>query len=248
MKETAWFESWFDSPFYRLLYGHRDNQEAKIFLQNLIQAKIIGDSSVILDAGCGYGRHACWLAQQNLQVTGIDLATQRIIEAKMYAKSLPNPPDFQVQDMRIMPFQNQFDVVLNLFTSFGYFSDIGENQRVLLKFWEALKANGKLVLDYLNAAVVPKKQEIKELLANGVLFCIEKNNYETYVEKKIQIFPPQQEPQEFVEKVTLFSAEELINMIEVSGFQLVTVFGNYNLDTFEADSPRTIIVAKCVKS
>lgn len=248
MEKTAWFESWFDSPFYRLLYEHRNEQEAVKFLQNLINKNIITNSDVVLDAACGYGRHAHWLARQNFRVVGIDLAHQRIAEAKLYAQHLPNPPDFQVQDMRTMPFNNQFDVVLNLFTSFGYFSDITENHRVILKFREALKPNGKLILDFLNAQIIPPGSETTEQIIGSTLFRIQKNNYETYVEKKIQIFPSNQEPLNFTERVMLFSIKELTEMLRLAGFQIVNIFGDYDLANWEPNSPRVVIAAQTQES
>ena len=33
--KKKWFESWFDTPYYHLLYQHRDDKEAHKFIKNL---------------------------------------------------------------------------------------------------------------------------------------------------------------------------------------------------------------------
>lgn len=240
----TWFKSWFDSPYYRLLYEHRSDWEAERFLQNLLNKEIIPPESEILDVGCGYGRHACWLAQQNFTVMGIDLSPERIAEATAKAQKLTHPPKFWVQDMREINYHNQFDVVLNLFTSFGYFSDIIENQNVLSKFHKALKPTGTLILDYLNANTVSEEPEPVQKQINGVLFTIQKKRYSTYVEKKISIQDANQESHEFTEKVTLFEADKLTDMLLNAGFQNISKYGDYELNDWAANSPRSIMVAR----
>ena len=56
-----WFHNWFNSPYYHILYTHRDEEEAEFFLDNLCAYLTPKDQSTILDIGCGRGRHAIYL-------------------------------------------------------------------------------------------------------------------------------------------------------------------------------------------
>ena len=126
-----WFEEWFDSPLYEKLYAYRNKNEADQ-LADLIEEEIpVSNFPKILDLGCGRGRHSITLAERGYNVLGMDLSKEVISKAAQIAakKNLPNLR-FQVGDMR-RPLDKTFDAVVNLFTSFGYFRDDGENAQVI---------------------------------------------------------------------------------------------------------------------
>ncbi len=82
MPKEAWFQEWFNSPYYHLLYNHRDEDEALAFIRRIIvhlQPPITGR---MLDAACGRGRHSRALAEKGFDVTGIDLSFESINVAK----------------------------------------------------------------------------------------------------------------------------------------------------------------------
>ena len=68
-----WFENWFNSKYYHILYKNRDHKEAVFFLDNIIKNININDGQ-ILDVACGKGRHAKYLNHLGFNVTGIDLS------------------------------------------------------------------------------------------------------------------------------------------------------------------------------
>ena len=113
-----WYTDWFNSPYYHILYKNRDDKEAQFFIDNLIKHLKIKKNSKILDVACGKGRHAYYFHKKNMIVNGIDISLNSINDAKKNKKIGLN---FFVHDMRI-PFKlKEFDVITNLFTSFGYF-------------------------------------------------------------------------------------------------------------------------------
>src|SRR5690349_12319012 len=114
--EQAWFKSWFDSRFYHHLYANRDEQEARDFIDSLLQwLKPLPDAR-ILDLGCGRGRHSKYLASHGFDVTGIDLAASSIDVAKMHQRDNLR---FYRQDMRLPFGKTTFNFVFSFFTSFG---------------------------------------------------------------------------------------------------------------------------------
>ncbi len=149
-----WFEEWFDSPLYEKLYANRDETEAQQLIDLLEETLSLNACSKILDLGCGRGRHSINLARKGYHVTGIDLSEQAIETAKEKAKNegLENV-NFEVRDMRT-PLPATFDAIVNLFTTFGYFSSNEENAAVLDSVVKMLESGGIFVLDYLNAQKV----------------------------------------------------------------------------------------------
>lgn len=237
-----WFVNWFDSPYYHLLYSHRDFREAEMFLDNLLRHIEIPKSSAVLDLGCGKGRHSIYLQGKGFDVTGIDLSVESIQEAKKHNSA---GPDFVVADMRTFSLNRQFDCVMNLFTSFGYFDKIEDNLRVLNNVSNHLRPEGIFVLDYFNASSVRKHLPFStEITRQGVHFEVHKYEEDEFVIKEIKVTDGSYKST-FLERVQLLSKEVLGQMLEESGLHINSTFGNYNLDPFiENDSDRLIIIAQ----
>ncbi|MGZ4035978.1 MAG: class I SAM-dependent methyltransferase, partial [Bacteroidia bacterium] len=97
VKCDKWFEGWFDSPYYHLLYKNRDYSEAELFIDNLLSFLKPEQGARFLDIGCGKGRHSIYLNKKGFDVTGIDLAENSISCAK---QSENEHLHFYVHDMR----------------------------------------------------------------------------------------------------------------------------------------------------
>ncbi len=112
--KNEWFTSWFDTPYYHILYKDRNDIEAQLFIKNITEFLNIKASSSIADLPCGKGRHSVFLNSLGYNVTGGDLSENSINFAKQFEnKNL----SFEVWDMR-KPLENKYDAVFNLFTSF----------------------------------------------------------------------------------------------------------------------------------
>ena len=81
MHKKQWFETWFDTEYYHILYKHRDENEADLFIDKLVRFLNIPVQSKVLDLACGKGRHAMVLHRYNLEVLGVDLSKNSIKEA-----------------------------------------------------------------------------------------------------------------------------------------------------------------------
>lgn len=237
-----WFETWFDSPYYHILYQHRDEKEAEFFLDNLISKLQVPLHSRVLDVGCGKGRHSIFLNKRGLDVTGFDLSAESIA----YDKQFENDSlEFYRHDMRQVFRVNYFDLVLNLFSSFGYFDTIHDSIRCMQANSTALKKNGIIVLDYFNAEKVRSqgKQE-HEIKLGGINFQIRKIIEGNKIKKEIN-FNDKGKSFHFEEQVWLFSERMFEEIFHKSGLEITAQYGNYNLDNFNIkDSDRLILVAK----
>eukprot|EP01137_Pigoraptor_chileana_P022543 Opistho-2@87574 len=170
--QRKWFQYWFNSPYYHILYSQRNDEEAEFLIDNLSAYLTPKKDSKILDIACGRGRHAIYLNKKGYDVTGIDLSEQSI----KYAQQFENKNlHFFVHDMRKLSFINYFDFALNLFTSFGYFETEKDHVNALKAFRKGLKADGTLVIDYFNTQKIIKnltQQETKTI--DGIEFHLRK--------------------------------------------------------------------------
>ena len=244
--KKAWFESWFNSPYYHILYQHRDDREAELFIDHLYTYLKITKDHTILDLACGAGRHSIYMASKGNRVMGIDLATNSIEEAKLKAleKGYSESVQLQVEDMRHFELNTKFDFILNLFTSFGYFETKAENEAVLKCAKNHLNENGILVIDYLNSQLVRANGEERytKTIA-GLDFTIYKYFDKDFVIKEIEV-NDQGKISKFREQVQLFELEEIQTMLENIGFQVTNHFGDYQLGEYKKNSPRSIVVAR----
>ncbi|HEV8506728.1 MAG TPA: methyltransferase domain-containing protein [Chitinophagaceae bacterium] len=240
----AWFKQWFDSSFYHQLYANRNEKEAASFIEALINELRPATNSRMLDLGCGNGRHSKYLGSKGFDVTGLDLASSSIRQAK---RSETEKLHFYCHDMR-MPFgRNTFDYVFNFFTSFGYFDDPSQDRKVVTNIYSALKPGGTLVMDYINSVHSEKKlvaAEKKEI--DGLIYDITRWTTDTHFFKKIRIENiGLGEPVEHIERVKKFSADDLKDLFAHCGLQLESVYGDYFLNEYDVQtSPRLILIAK----
>jgi len=240
--QRKWFQYWFNSPYYHILYQQRNDAEAEFFIDNLTNFLKPAPDSKMLDIACGKGRHSIYLNKKGFDVTGIDLSAQSIKHAKAFEN---NKLHFLVHDMRRLFYINYFDVALNLFTSFGYFDTEKEHVNALKTFRKCLKAEGLLVIDYFNTEKIIRNLnscETKSL--DGITFNITKNVVEGKIIKKIN-FEDKHKTYNFEERVQAFSLEDFQRMLTKAGMIIQNTFGNYELNSFdESNSDRLILICK----
>jgi 2-polyprenyl-3-methyl-5-hydroxy-6-metoxy-1,4-benzoquinol methylase len=243
MEKSAWFENWFDTPFYHILYKNRDYVEAEFFISNLLKELALPEKASILDLACGKGRHAYFMAKKGFEVLGLDLSAESIHSAKRHYP-LPNLA-FEVHDMREKYEKRQFDYVFNFFTSFGYFENNDDNQKVVDAIKSYLKPDGTLVVDFMNAHKVANNLvEIEEKEVDGILFKMNREIQDGYVIKHIR-FEHKGESYHFTEKVLLLFLEDFEALFEKANFKIEKSFGNYALEAFNpSDSDRLIMLVK----
>jgi SAM-dependent methyltransferase len=236
-----WYESWFDSPWYPLLYQQRDESEAAAFIEKLLHHLNLPTGSSILDLACGRGRHARCMASMGMRVTGIDLSEQSLDDAR--SKPMPNL-EYIRHDMRHPIPGRQFDAVFNLFTSFGYFDEPDDDWKVMRSARAALHEGGFLVIDYLNPDSVlsdlPCQEEVERM---GVQFMLRRHHQDPWILKDI-VVSFNGETQHFQEKVRCFTSRQLGDLIEACGLQIKNHWGDYELNHPRADSPRTIFICQ----
>lgn len=240
-KQKEWFVDWFDSEYYHILYQDRNDDEAQLFMKNLVDFLQLKKESYLLDLACGKGRHSVFLNSLGFKVNGLDLAKNSIDYANKFKnKNL----QFFVHDMRL-PFQHQYDAIFNLFTSFGYFNDDETNINVLKNIKNGLLKNGIAVIDFMNIETVSKKLIKNETkIKSGIKFDITREIRNQKIIKTID-FTVKNEHFKFTEEVQCLTFETIKKYISKAKLQLLHIFGDYHLNEFKIeDSDRLILIVK----
>ncbi len=243
-KSKSWFETWFDTPYYHLLYANRDDNEAKNFVHSLLTDLDLESKNLkILDLACGRGRHSRILAEAGYQVYGLDLSESNITFAKQF--TAPNL-NFEQGDMRDCLGKQEFDLVFNLFTSFGYFENIDENLESLKNIRNCLKKDGIFIIDFLNVKALKHFTNEEEYDIQDYKYRVKRKLSEDHIVKEIEVLDGDQW-HHFQEKVQLLSLADFKQLLQKSSFKIEKTYGSFNLDQFdEESSDRLILFARAI--
>ena len=147
--------------------------------------------------------------------------------------------------MRNFDTNTKYDYIFNLFTSFGYFKKNEDNIKVLKSCHYHLNKNGLLFIDFLNSEQIKKNinglKETKDI--GGIRFNIHKKIIDNYIVKNISIKDGEAN-YNFQEKVQLFKIEDFKKMFEISGFEIISSYGDYQMNPYDPNSNRLILCAK----
>jgi len=236
-----WYASWFDTPYYHILYKDRDYSEAQAFMDNLTNYLNLPENGKILDLACGKGRHSIYLNELGYNVTGVDLSEQSINHAKQFENQSLK---FAVHDMT-KPFPETFDAVFNLFTSFGYFEDDECNLRTIKAIKAELNEFGFGVIDFMNSEYIIDNLVLEDTkTVEGIDFLQQRRLENGYIIKDIS-FTINGEPYKFQERVKAFTLKDFEILFEKAGVHLLDVFGDYKLrNYFPKTSERLIMIFK----
>lgn len=230
MKEKEWFEKWFGTNYCQLLYQCRNEHEANLFTKNIVNLLNPNISAKILDVACGNGRHAEALSQYGYDIIGIDIQTECISSALPLQKE---GLSFYQHDMRRLFRINYFDIVLSLFTSFGYFDRVESEIKAAYSLSANIKKEGFLVFDFLNAVKIRNSLiESEEKQIENVHFKIQRSISNGRIIKQIQI-NDQGLLKQFEERVWLYELKDIKALFEPFGLKMVYTFGDYFLQDFD---------------
>lgn len=240
-ERKEWFDDWFDSPYYHVLYKSHDASEARQFIDTFISHFEFPKGLRIMDLACGRGRHAHYLNSLGYDVIGIDLSRHNVEYARQFENETLR---FIRHDMR-QPFPvGQFDIILNVFTSFGYFQSIKENWKALIQVRDALKEEGMFLLDFFNPdKVVDQIIPYHEKTVDGILFKIKKEiKGDNCIIKHIN-FTVDGENYHFRERVRLITKDQFIGAFKKVGLTVEGIYGDYDFNPYhETESQRLIFV------
>ena len=217
----------------------------------------IPNNTTILDLACGIGRHSVPLATKGYEVTGVDLSPAFIKSAEKYAaeKGVTHKTRFLIGDMRqvetLLGDSRSHDVVINLFTSMGYW-DIETDIEIFTQALNLAKPGGLLIIHTANRDFLVKNFQARDFNMNseGRFFSAERRlDLETSRAHNVwKYYDMQDEDMKHLSTVVLdqrlYSLHELKKLVEDCGWQYDTCYGGFDLQPFTIDTFDMILVAK----
>jgi SAM-dependent methyltransferase len=238
-----WFESWFGAEYLEL-YPHRDDEEAERAVALIVRSCGVEPGSAVLDLACGAGRHVEDLRAAGYRAFGLDLSEELLRVARGEA----GQPVVRA-DMRELPVATaSVALVTSFFTSFGYFPEAAEDERVLREIRRVLRPGGVYALDFLNAAHVRATLRPHDEVEMGGRRVVQTRSLVArgqVVEKRIEIYDAgRRTPRVFYERVRLYGAGELCEMMLRAGIQPVRLYGDYEGGPHTPAAPRAILIGR----
>ena len=230
---------WFDSDYYHVLYKHRDYNEARNFIDNIIEYLDLKKGSKILDLACGIGRHSIYLDKIGFKVIGTDKSPNNIKKAKASKNQ-----DISFLQMEMIDDTNhKYDVIFNLFTSFGYVNH-DYNLKTIKNIERQLKDDGTVIVDFMNTLFVKKNLVIEETkVIDDLSFKIKRRSDGKHIYKEIKF--NDKKDYFFQEKVMDLSLKDFEDYLKRYNLKIIKTFGDYNLNEFDIkNSERLVMVIK----
>lgn len=242
---------WFQNPDF--WHAHHDRMFTKERLEGAdeeieaIEALAAATPPAqVLDLCCGPGRHSVALARRGYAVTGVDLTTEYLDLAQERAEAAGVTPAFVQCDMRDFRMAEGFDLAINLFTSFGYFEDPADDDKVLSNVFASLKPGGAFVMDMMGKEILAKCfQERDWVEEDGILLLEERsiNKDWTWVTNRCT-FIDESGRRELNLSHRIYSAQELKVALIGAGFGQVIIYGSLDGAPYDPNAQRLIAVAR----
>ncbi len=246
--DPRWYEDYFEGEWLDLIALQAPAERTEQQTGFIVEALALEPEARVLDLACGHGRISLELARRGYRVTGLDLSPRSIEIARETAAREGLEVDFIESDMREIPFEAEFDAVINIFTAFGYFDEESENQRVLDAVARALKPGGAFLIDTINApALFRRYQERRwEPLEDGTLF-LQEHRYQFLTgrnEATWTFIRPDGTLSDLSHSVRLYSPHELARMLEQAGLPVEQTWGNFEGAELSLETFRLIVRAR----
>ena len=242
-----WYE---DDALWNAFYEHMFAEESfEMAHQQSSELLVLANHEVkdILDLACGPGRHCIALSQLGCNVTGVDISPFLLSQAKQNIQSKGLNVQLIESDMSCFSQPDSFDLIVNMFNSFGYLPSHEENFNVIQLAYQNLRKSGTLIIDTVG----------KETLARNIqpVHLTEYEDGSIRIERPLLTDDLQVFSNEWIlidgDKVFrreyqhyIYTPLELTMMCEKAGFNNVEVYGSLSGDEYDLDSEQLVIVAE----
>jgi SAM-dependent methyltransferase len=246
-----WFRGFFDESYLatdRPALTPRRTRAEVDFAEHVLELR---PGARVLDVPCGFGRHSAELARRGYSAVGVDLSPLMLRVARRDYRE-GSRLRFVRQDMRRLAYRAEFDAVVCLFTSFGYFSE-RENVETLRRMARALRPGGRLLMDHRNPAYdvsLPTHSWRRARGGRYVLWTLEIDPRTNVHEAAWLIIgkdggrrgSPRVVRKRF--RLRLWTPAQWRHRLREAGLRLLRAYGDFRGSRFRRDSPRLLLLAE----
>ena len=246
MDRVEWWKRLFETPLYFELYEAQDSKKAIREVSQAVALLSLSPPARILDVPCGYGRHAVELARRGFAVTGVDVAETQLNRAREKAAAAQARVDFRLEDARALDFEAEFDVVLNLFLSFGYFETDGEHVAMLAGIARALRPSGRFLMEFWNREYEIRYFDRFQVERTGDIVEVEEWEFD-HLRGRLNwtntAFFPDGRRESWWHSIRAYSVAEMLALFERAGLQVDAVYGGMDGQPYSIEAEAAIFLA-----
>lgn len=246
--DPRWYDSFFGEDWLAIARTIEDPERTNLQVDFVVDRLGLEPGARILDLACGHGRHALELARRGHRVTGIDLSEPSLALAREAATAEHLDAEFVRGDMRELPWEDEFDAVLNMFTAFGYFEDESADQLVLEQIARVLHPEGSLLLDTISLFMLARgfhPRSFQELDDGRVL--LEDRSYDPLTGRSTAtwtLLAPGGERSELRTSLRVYTLPELRLMLARAGLQVEAAWSDFDGRDYGFEGSRLIVHAR----
>lgn len=200
----------------------------------------------VLDLCCGPGRHALAFARRGYRVTGVDRKQSFLEEARRRAEAEGLAVEWVCADMREFLRPEVFDAAINLYTSFGYFEEAGDDEKVVSNVHQSLRPGGGFVLDLMGKEILARVFRPRRWTQEEDVIVLEEGRIEkgwTWLENR-WIVIRDGVVREFPVRQRLYSAAELEALLRRGGFRETAAYGDFVGGPYDENASRLVVAAR----
>ncbi|MDP3741491.1 MAG: methyltransferase domain-containing protein [bacterium] len=238
-----WWKNFFDENYLDFWdsQGAFDQTKAEVrFLEKSIPLK---KGQLILDLCCGHGRHSLQISRRGYKVIGLDYSGYELGLAGKEAQRLGLKVDFRQGDARYFKFREKFDLIINMFTAFGYGSK-DDDRRIIRNAAAHLKKDGKFFIDYLNFPWLIRNYKAKDRKRFGKKVALIERKYDflTDVNTEQRIIIAKGKKKIYKLHLRLYTLAQMAELFESEGLKVVKYWGKLG-EPYSFDTKRMLILA-----
>jgi len=197
----------------------------------------------LLDLCCGIGRHALEFARSGFKVTGVDRTQSYLDKAQALAEAQGLNMEWVNEDMRRFCRPAQFDLAVNLYSSFGFFDKPEEDRQVVKMVYDSLRPGGKFMVELYGKEVVAGRFRERDWYEdNGIIVLKERSISDDWGKIGLHwILFQGDKREEQRTHMRLYSAKELEAVFRECGFAKVESYGDFSGSPYDHRA-RTLVV------
>jgi SAM-dependent methyltransferase len=241
--DSEWWRSWF-GPSYLALYDDYLAERTPVEIDRLEALLALRPPLRILDLPCGQGRHAIELARRGYEVTGVDLSPFLLKVADERARADGIRVRWLEGDMRQPIAGERFDIVLNLFTSLGYFADEADDRKVVDAAAAMLVPGGRFLLEVINGERLMARFEAREWFTVGEAAVVERRSLDRNARRMVveRTVTTPTDTEVNLHAIRLYNGRDVSAILGSAGFGLVDLYGDWSGEPLTSDSRRVLAV------
>ena len=247
MGDLPWYKTIFGEDYFRI-YSHLTPERTAQEVEGIVTLLTLAPGGTILDLCCGHGRHAIPLAERGYRVTGLDLSEIFLRRAQSDARTRGVEVRWVHSDMRDVPFENEFDAVISIFTSFGYLETEDDDQQVLRQVHKSLKPGGLFLLEMIHRESLMRRYAPHSINRHDDgLLILEEHRFDLLTsrnEVRITLLDPDGQRTEYRHAVRVYSLTELARMLQAANLVVQASYGGLDGSRLTMDSRRLVALSR----